>query len=365
MTLKKFIRYAVLLPCSKLYGIGVYVRNKMFDWGILKQHTFGVPVIVVGNIAVGGTGKTPHVEYIIETMHNSHHMAFLSRGYKRRTKGFVLATSKSTPRDIGDEAYQIYHKFGGQVTVAVCEDRVHGIRELLGIDPDINLIVLDDAFQHRYVKPTAAVVVTEYNRPVYDDKLLPFGRLREPVRSINRADIVIVSKCPDRLKPIDYNIFSKNINLFPCQSLLFSRYAYMPLCPVFADAVHQIPYLDWLTPDDTVLAVAGIGNPRPFVRYLKSFAFKVKVNVYPDHYNYARKDFDTLRKRFAQMRGATKIIVTTEKDAVRMSCNPYFPHELKPYIFYLPIHVEFDPQGGGAGAFAEALVRTLKNNKPL
>ncbi|MDE6160719.1 MAG: tetraacyldisaccharide 4'-kinase, partial [Muribaculaceae bacterium] len=154
MTLRSFIRHTLLLPCSKLYGAVVYVRNKMFDWKILRQHSFGVPVIVVGNIAVGGTGKTPHVEFIISALRSSHHVAYLSRGYKRRTKGFVPATSKSTPRDIGDEAYQIYHKFGGEVTVAVCEDRVHGIRELLAVDPDINMLVLDDAFQHRYVRPT-------------------------------------------------------------------------------------------------------------------------------------------------------------------------------------------------------------------
>ncbi len=347
-----------------MYGAAVYVRNKMFDWSILKQHTFGVPVIVVGNIAVGGTGKTPHVEFILNAMCNSHHVAFLSRGYKRRTKGFVMATSKSTPRDIGDEAYQIYHKFGGRVPVAVCEDRVNGIRELLNIDPAINMLVLDDAFQHRYVKPTVAVVVTEYNRPVFEDKLLPFGRLRESVRAINRSDIVVVSKCPTHMKPLDYRIFSNNINLFPCQSLFFSRYTYRPLRPLFPDTVGRIPYLDWLGEDDTVLAVAGIGNPRPFVRYLKSFSFRVKVNVFADHHNYTRKDIELLRKRYNEMRGNNKIIVTTEKDAVRLSCNPYFPHELKSVTFYLPIEVEFMPNGAGSGpdSFADAIRQTIRRN---
>lgn len=334
----------------------------MFDWNILRQHSFGVPVIVVGNIAVGGTGKTPHVEYIINAMRNSHHIAFLSRGYKRRTKGFVMATSKSTPRDIGDEAYQIYHKFGGEVPVAVCEDRVNGIRELLSIDPAINMLVLDDAFQHRYVKPTVAVVVTEYNRPVFEDKLLPYGRLRESVRALNRAEIVVVSKCPSKLKPMDYRIFSNNINLFPYQTLFFSRYVYRPLRPLFPDSVGRIPYLDWLGEEDTVLAVAGIGNPRPFVRYLKSFSFRVKVNVFPDHHNYSRKDIEMLRKRYAEMRGENKIIVTTEKDAVRLSCNPYFPHELKAVTFYLPIEVEFVQSGAGSGtdAFADAIRATIR-----
>lgn len=238
--------------------MGTYVRNKMFDWKILRQHKFDVPVIVVGNIAVGGTGKTPHAEYIIESLRNTYHVAFLSRGYKRRTKGFVLATSKSAPRDIGDEAYQVYHKFGGDVTVAVCENRVQGIQELLSIDSGINMLVLDDAFQHRYVKPTVAVVVTEYNRPLFADSLLPYGRLRESARGLNRADLVIVSKCPEKLTPMDYRIFSKNLNLFPYQSLFYSRYSYQPLRPVFPDAVRRIPYLDWLGQNDSVLALAGI-----------------------------------------------------------------------------------------------------------
>ena len=140
----------VLLPLSKLYGFGVGVRNLMFKWGILKQREFPVPVVVVGNIGVGGTGKTPHTEYVISLLRYKYRIAMLSRGYKRTTKGFVLATRRSTPLDIGDEPYQIYHKFGGDVTVAVCEDRCAGIEELLRIDPKINLIVLDDAFQHRY-----------------------------------------------------------------------------------------------------------------------------------------------------------------------------------------------------------------------
>ncbi|WP_300937672.1 tetraacyldisaccharide 4'-kinase [Muribaculum intestinale] len=364
MTFKSFIRHAVLLPCSKLYGMGTYVRNKMFDWKILRQHKFDVPVIVVGNIAVGGTGKTPHAEYIIESLRNTYHVAFLSRGYKRRTKGFVLATSKSAPRDIGDEAYQVYHKFGGDVTVAVCENRVQGIQELLSIDPGINMLVLDDAFQHRYVKPTVAVVVTEYNRPLFADSLLPYGRLRESARGLNRADLVIVSKCPEKLTPMDYRIFSKNLNLFPYQSLFYSRYSYQPLRPVFPDAVRRIPYLDWLGQNDSVLAVAGIGNPRPFVRYLKGYCFRVKVNVFPDHHDYTRKDIELLKRRYGEMKGENRIIVTTEKDAVRLSCNPYFPHELKAVTFYLPIKVEFTAAGPtGSGDFGDVLRQTLKLKK--
>ena len=189
----------VLLPCSKMYGFITFMRNQFFEWKILPQHSLDVPVIVVGNMAVGGTGKTPHTEYIVENLRHSFHIAVLSRGYKRKTKGFVLATPNSKPTDIGDESYQIYHKFKGKVTVAVCEDRVAGIKELIGLFPEINLIVLDDAFQHRYVKPTVSIVLTEFNRPLYKDKMLPYGRLREPLRGLHRANIVVASKCPENI----------------------------------------------------------------------------------------------------------------------------------------------------------------------
>lgn len=341
MTLRTVISKLILLPCSKIYGAVTFVRNKFFDWGILKQHEFDVPIIVVGNLTVGGTGKTPHVEHIVEAMRHSHHVAVLSRGYKRRTKGFVLANPRSTPRDIGDEAFQIYHKFNGEVIMAVCEKRVDGINELLRIDPQINLIVLDDAFQHRYVKPTVAILITEYGRPVYEDSMLPYGRLRESVRSMHRADIVITTKCPEDIKQIDYRLVLKNLDLYPYQELFFSRYEYQNLVPLFPDAVRSVPFLDWMTRNDTILAVAGIGNPRPFIRYLKSFLPRVKVNVFPDHHNYTRKDIDLIKSRYNSMKGENRIIITTEKDAVRLVCNPYFPHELKAVTFYVPIKVEF------------------------
>ncbi|MDE6368826.1 MAG: tetraacyldisaccharide 4'-kinase, partial [Muribaculaceae bacterium] len=243
--------------------------------------------------------------------------------------------------DIGDEAYQIYHKFAGQVVIAVCEDRVKGINELLKIDPMINLMVLDDAFQHRYVKPTVAILITEYGRPVYSDKLLPYGRLRESVRGMGRADIVITAKCPDGIKQIDYRLVSKHLDLYPYQKLFFSRFAYQNLVPLFPDAVRTVPFLDWMGQNDTILAVAGIGNPRPFIRYLKSFLPRVKVNVFPDHHYYKRKDIELIKNRYNSMKGENRIIITTEKDAVRLVCNPYFPHELKAVTFYLPVEVEF------------------------
>ncbi len=360
MSLRSIISKTILLPCSKLYGAITAVRNQLFDWKILPQHEFDVPIVVVGNLAVGGTGKTPHTEYIVEALRHKYHIAVLSRGYKRATKGFVLATPDSTPREIGDESYQIYQKFGRKITVAVCEDRVAGIRELLALNPRINLILLDDAFQHRYVKPSVSIVVTEYARPLYNDKMLPYGRLREPMRGVNRADIVIVSKCPDNMSDLDYALFKKNLGLFPYQEIFFSRYSYQNLMPVFPEQSRSVPCLDWMTSDDAILAVAGIDNPRPFVRYLKSFLPKVRVNIFSDHHNFTRGDFELLLDRYKTMRGRQKILITTEKDAVRMATSQYFPPELRAVTYYLPVKVRFSSHGNQN--FEQILTHQIRNH---
>lgn len=354
-----------LLPLSKLYGMGVSVRNKMFDWGILKEREFKIPVICVGNLSVGGTGKTPHSEYIIRLLSDKYQIGVLSRGYKRHTKGFVLASPTSSPRDIGDESYQMYHKFGRKVVVAVCEDRVKGIKKMLKLHPELNLIVLDDAFQHRYVKPKVSILLTEFNKPFFKDDILPYGRLRESIKSIHRADIVIATKCPGNLKALDYRIFAKEVDLIPAQDLFFSRYRYDGLRPVFIDSVDPsapMPRLDQMGPDHVILALSGIGNPRPFVRYLKSFKTRVKVNVFPDHHAYSRKDMDMIRERFNSMPRGRRYIITTEKDAVRLLNNPYFPSEIKPYIFFVPIRVDFIKDDNSE---FEASLNKFLNNRVL
>lgn len=361
MKKRSFLAKCVLVPCSKLYGGITYMRNKFFDWNLLKETSFDVPVITVGNIAVGGTGKTPHVEYLLRAFRRKYHIAVLSRGYRRDTKGFIMAGRTSTPRDIGDESYQIYHKFGGDVVVAVCEDRVHGINELLRLDPKIDMIILDDAFQHRYVKPDISIVITEYNHPLSEDRMLPYGRLREPARGINRADMVIVAKCPAGLTPWDYRSVINDYDLFPSQHLFFSHFAYQPLQPVFPDVTTEVPYLDWLTPADNILAVAGIGNPRPFVKHLKGFKAKVKVDVFPDHHQYTKKDIEYLQARYNGLKGKRRVIVTTEKDAVRLAANPYYPHDLKAVTFYLPIEVKFENLGGNP-PIEEAIEKALKQS---
>lgn len=338
-TNKDKIMTAVLTPLSWIYGCVTSVRNWMFDNKILKEEEFDVPVVGVGNITVGGTGKTPHVEYIVSHLASDMKIAVLSRGYKRKTKGFVLANTKSTPEMIGDEPFQIYRKFGMKIQVAVSESRRHGIRELMRLFPDLELIVLDDSFQHRWVKPKVNILLTDYTRPFYKDHILPLGRLRESPVQVNRADMVIVTKCPVNLQPINFRIAFKELDLMKFQKLFFSRFDYGQLQPVFEDEARYRASLGALGRNDGVLLLTGIAHPRGFVRYFKNYPFKVKVDHFPDHHDFTREDINTISERFKKLEGERKIIVTTEKDAVRLMHNPYFPKELKPFTFFLPVTV--------------------------
>lgn len=338
-TTKDTILTYLLTPLSWLYGGITTLRNWLFDKNILSQESYDVPIVSIGNITVGGTGKTPHVEYVVSMLSSMYNIAILSRGYKRKTKGFLIANSKSTPDQIGDEPLQMYQKFGSRVKVAVCESRRKGIRQLMEEYPQIQLIVLDDAFQHRWVKPKVSILLMDYNRPIYEDKLLPLGRLREDYHQINRADMVVVTKCPEDTAPIQFRIVQKALNLMSYQKLSFSTYTYGGLMPVFPDvSPYHVP-IESLTERDSALLVTGIAHPRDFVRYFKKFPFKVKVMHFPDHHDFSKKDLLAIQNKFKNLKCKRKIIITTEKDAVRMSHNPYYPRELMPITFYMPIAV--------------------------
>ena len=359
---RKSIMDALLTPFSWGYGAGVWLRNTAFNLGVLPQEEFDVPVVSVGNITVGGTGKTPHVEYIIEALYRRYHIAVLSRGYKRKTKGFILASNNMTPRDIGDEPYQIFRKYGGLITLAVCEKRRKGIRELLRIDPDINLILLDDGFQHRYVVPKVNIVLVDYNRPPYEDRLMPLGTLREPAERMLRSDIVVVTKCPTDLTAMDIRMMKKNLDLFPSQSLFFSNIRYADPVPVFPVQSPQLTSLQWLRDDDAVLCLTGIATPKPLVRYLRQFSTRVKVMHFDDHHFFTRSDFSDIFKVFNELEGKRKFIITTEKDAVRILNNPYYPPMMRNCIYYIPMRVGFLEMEGPN--FIEDLVNKIDDQEP-
>ena len=361
---KDKILAGLLTPLSWIYGTVVGVRNWMFESKFLKSVEFDIPVIGVGNLTVGGAGKTPHVEYIVSHLMFEYKVAVLSRGYKRKTKGFVLANAKSSPSTIGDEPYQIYQKFQGRVIVAACESRKKGIEKLISLHPDLQVVVLDDSFQHRWVKPKISILLTDYSRPFFKDKLLPLGRLRESQRQVNRADMVIMTKCPEDLQPISFRIASKELDLMKFQKLFFSRYLYGALKPVFADDALYSVELHELTSQDSVMLLTGIAHPRYFVRYFRHYPFKVKVDHYPDHHDFSKRDIMDIEKKFKSIPGQRKIIVTTEKDAVRLMHNPYFPKELKPFTFYLPINVQM-VRGVEDHDLIEEIKAQLQKKSPL
>lgn len=366
-TARTLVKYLLLKPLSLAYGVITSVRNRCFDWGVLQQRKFDIPVIVVGNIAVGGTGKTPHTEYLVELLRTRYNIAVLSRGYNRRTKGFRLATAESTAQQIGDEPYQIFCKFGDKgVTVAVDEDRCHGIDRLREHRPDLNLIILDDAFQHRYVKPTVSVVLTEHSRPVFEDEMLPSGRLRENKDyALHRADIVVVTKCPDEMKQIDYRIFTKNMGLEPWQKLFFSKYVYEDLTPLFPEDAPASVSLERLTDKNTIVAVAGIANPKPFVKHLRTSAAKIRGLIFDDHHNFTVSDINAVMHKIkTSPEPANTIVVTTEKDAMRLREFPGLPKALRRRIFYIPVTVRFvndisDSSLSGGREFVDYLVKMI------
>lgn len=334
-----------LYPVAWIYGTVMAVRNKLFDWGILQSKSFNVPVICIGNLSVGGTGKTPHTEYLIKLLHDSYHVAVLSRGYKRHTRGYVLATTHSTAQNIGDEPYQMYTKFPS-VTLAVDENRCHGIKQLLAIkEPAVDVVLLDDAYQHRYVKPGLNILLTDYHRLFCDDTYLPAGRLRESTEGKNRAQIVIVTKCPQDIKPIDYNIITKRLNLYPYQQLYFSSFRYGNLRPIFPPtesdtdfASREIELLSIAGAE--ILLVTGIASPAPMLEELKKYTEHVDVLSFSDHHDFSQRNMQQIKERFRNLKSDKKLIITTEKDATRLIHHPALDRELKPFILALPIEIE-------------------------
>ncbi|WP_108821319.1 tetraacyldisaccharide 4'-kinase [Dysgonomonas sp. Marseille-P4361] len=345
-----------LLPFSWLYGFVVYIRNKFFDWGLLKHEEFEVPVICVGNITVGGTGKTPHTEYLVRLLSKQYRVAVLSRGYKRSSKGFVLATDSSTSAMIGDESFQIKKKYPDTI-VAVDADRRRGIRKLLALENPPEIILLDDAFQHRYVKPSYTIILSDYNRPVYEDRLLPAGRLREPFSSMRNANMIIVTKCPDDLQPIDFRIISHDINVFPYQGLYFTSFTYKNIEPVFSGA-NQSDSLAALR-NKHILLVTGIASPKALLKELSKYTEKIDTLTYPDHHNFGSKDIKHITNTFRGIKSEDKLILVTEKDAARFVSRDDIDEDLRQRLFYIPIEVTFV---GEARDFDEKIYKHVREN---
>lgn len=329
-----------LFPFALLYGTGVIIRNLLFDLRILKSTCFPIPVISVGNITVGGTGKTPHTEYLIQLLQKEFNTAVLSRGYKRKSKGFVLASSLTTMEQIGDEPYQMKHKFPG-IHMAVDRDRCHGITRLT--NPESNLgvevILLDDAFQHRYVKPGLSILLIDYNRPIYSDFLLPTGRLREPAGGKRRADILLVTKCPETMSPDEQKYIRAKLNPLPGQALYFTRFVYDDLYLLTSPTSKR--NLQSLTNDCEILLVTGIASPHSLIKKLSAYTPHVYPLTFTDHHDFTEDDIKLIQRKFEQLSSGKRLIITTEKDAARLINHPLMPNDIKENTSVLPIKVAF------------------------
>ena len=329
-----------LLPFSWFYGLGVGVRNLLFEMGMLKSRSFDVPVISVGNITVGGTGKTPHVEYLIRLLKSKVRVAVLSRGYKRKSSGFVLSDKDTPMRMIGDEPYQIKQKFP-DITVAVDKKRTRGISKLTEEDNglDVDVVLLDDAFQHRYVKPGINILLVDYHRLVIYDRLLPAGRLREPVKAKDRADIVIVTKCPKDLKPMEFRVITKAMKLYPYQQLYFSTHDYDAPKAVFPDMAgqEQLSELKAIR-SKNILLLTGIASPEQLMHDMQEYESQITPMTFGDHHNFKRKDIEAINETFAQMQ-EPKMILTTEKDATRLTVAEGLSDDVKKNLYTLPMRI--------------------------
>lgn len=314
------------LPLSWVYGSLVRLRNHLYDRGWLRSTRPPVVTICVGNLSTGGTGKTPFVEYLVNLLQARYTIATLSRGYRRRTRGFLLAGPAHTAADIGDEPMQLHRKFP-TLTVAVGEDRVSAISSLLEARPETALVILDDAFQHRPVRAHLNILLTPYRQPYVCDSMLPAGNLRDHPASASRADIVVVTKCPPDLSTEDAEAYQKLLALNSSKPLFFSHLAYSMSRDFQTWENRSLPS------GASVLLVCGIANPDPLVRHLETTVGPVDIMAFRDHHPFSREDIELLRSRFERMAAELRVIVTTEKDAVRL--EPY-----REWLSDLPVFVQ-------------------------
>ena len=341
----------LLLPIALLYHIVLSIRHKLYDWHILKSKRFEKPVICVGNLNLGGTGKTPHTEYLIRLLKNDYRVATLSRGYGRRTKGFKLAGTSSTYNDLGDEPLLYFKKYPG-IQVAVDEDRVDGVTHLLW-EQGVNVVLLDDAFQHRSISAGLNILLTEYQRLYMDDYLFPAGTLRDVRSAAKRADIIVISKAPKDLSEQEKQQITDKLNTSENQKVFFSYLEHAALQPLNEAAKAFSP-----EEADGAFAFCGIGNPKPFVEELKKRYHTVDFLPFGDHHAYKENDMKAVLDWYEKLDGEKKIIVTTEKDAARLTNSPYLCQFERTPLYDLPVTVRFHEEE----KFNEEILKYVRKN---
>lgn len=317
---------------SLFYGAAIKLRHLLFDANILHSERFDIPIICVGNITVGGTGKTPTVEMLVSHYSEFYNVAVLSRGYGRTTKGYRVVSVDDTYRTVGDEPLQMKRKFPN-VTVVVCEKRTFAIHRIQEEFPEVNMIIMDDGFQHRYVEPLINIVIVDANRPVERDHLLPYGQLRDTTDSLDRAHYFIVTKCPVDMKPIDMRVMRKVLVQKPSQEIYFSRMAPTQACAVFAEIDDKVEQ------GAEVIAMSGIGDNEAFNCGLEMRYKVVDTIDLDDHHSYRMSDLQRIKKMLAKYPNA--VIMTTEKDAVKLSHSEAVTGDIRRKMFYESISLRF------------------------
>ena len=333
-------RSFILYPFSWFYGLAICIKNFLYDLSIAKSETFDIPVICVGNLTVGGTGKTPHLEYIINLLRKDYNVAVVSRGYKRESKGLQFASRRSNVALIGDEPMQISRKFPG-IVLAVDADRSRAIHAIMEKYPETDVILMDDGFQHRSVKPGLSIILTDYGRLLTKDSLLPYGNLREGKRNLKRADVVVVTKMPVDVDEEEKRNTCNSLAKYYDGNIFFTSFEYNDYAPVFARSSHSLaPEITKDCSHTGIILLTGISNPKPLKEWLEQRFKEVIVISYPDHHKFTASDVTRICKAFDTLRIPRKFIVTTEKDTVRLRDFTNFPRPIQPFCFYLRVEID-------------------------
>jgi tetraacyldisaccharide 4'-kinase len=346
----------LLYPLSLVYGLVTGTRNFLYNNGLLKSEEFDIPVICLGNITIGGTGKTPHTEYVVNLLKENFHTAVLSRGYMRKSRGFRIATESSPVSEIGDEPMQIFRK-NLSITMAVDSNRVNGIRKILELNPETDVIVLDDGFQHRRLTPGFTILLTDYGRLMSRDNLLPYGSLRESLDNTRRANIILVTKTPNDLPALERRLIVRELNKQSGQNIYFTSLNYGNARSIFAEA----PFFSYPEEECGIVLVTGIANPKPLTEHLEKTYKEIIHVVFSDHHNYTEKDIDEITSAFRQLKSPVKCLLTTEKDAVRLREFTNIAVELKSAFYYIPVTVDF--LNNGREEFDNLIVDYVRKNK--
>jgi len=354
-------RNILLYPISLLYGLITGIRNFIYNTGILPSVEFHLPVICVGNITVGGTGKTPHTEYLVRLLQKDFKVSTLSRGYRRKTRDFRIASATTRVSQIGDEPIQIFQKFP-DVMVAVDRNRVKGVRGILKENPETEAIILDDAFQHRRITPGFSILLSDFERLMVRDHMMPYGNLRESIGNMRRADIILITKCPENITAIQRRLIVKEVNKAPYQHLYFTSLTYADPIPVFKNIDSGDDNIDIskLTGCGIVL-ITGIANPLSLKEYLLNTTSEIIHLSFSDHYNFKEKDIRKIFSAYRDLKSPEKYLITTEKDAVRIREFTNIAEPVRSAFYYIPVGIHF--LNNDSKEFDNMIVNYVRKNK--